>query len=215
LYHKKRGKALKGFILKIQKAKNEDIIVTILSEKRVAKYYRFYGARHSILQMGYLIDFEIKESSSFLPQVRGISHIGFPWIYDREKLMLWHRFISIFEPHFRDVDEIDEFYYNTLLKAANRWHKQSAKRLIVESYFNILKYEGRVQSLSKCILCKQSIEHSIALLDGFLPAHSSCCNLEPLDTKAIVELFTTTSTIKLDDNSIDRLYLIALKGFLI
>ncbi|HGZ70867.1 MAG TPA: recombination protein RecO, partial [Nitratifractor sp.] len=32
---------MKGFILKLQRAKDEDMIVTILNQERVAKYYRF------------------------------------------------------------------------------------------------------------------------------------------------------------------------------
>ena len=206
---------LKGFILKVQKAKNEDIIVTILSQNSVKKYYRFYGARHSILQLGYLIDFETEESGTYMPQVRRVSHIGFDWLYNREKLMLWHRFISIFEPHFRDINEIEPFYYESLLKAAKRWNKQSAKRLIVETYINILKYEGRVLPLSTCVLCKQKIENSISVIDGFLPTHSSCSHTESVEYKAIKRLFEEATTIDLDDNTIDRLYLIALKGFLI
>ncbi len=191
------------------------MIVTILSPKKVVKYYRFFGARHSILQLGYLIDFEVEDSGNFLPRVRSITHIGFPWIYDREKLMLWHRFISIFEPHFRDISDIDNFYFDLILNAANRWNRQSSKRLIVESYINILKYEGRILPINSCILCKQTIDSDLSLYDGFLPVHSSCSHLEPISYKALLKLFEDSSSIDLDDNSIDRLYLIALKGFLI
>ncbi len=215
MYHNIKDKILKGFILKLQKAKNEDIIVTILTAKSVTKYYRFYGARHSILQLGYLIDFESEESHNFLPKIRKISHIGFPWLYNREKLMLWHNFISIFEPHFRDISNIEPFYYDTILKVAKRWDKQSPKRLIVESYISILKYEGRIKPLSKCIICKRDIEDNISVIDGFLPTHSNCSNTQTINKKALEKLFLTASSIDLDDNIIESLYLIALKGFLI
>jgi len=104
---------MKGFILKLNRAKGEDMVVTVLSEHNVGTYYRFYGARHSVLQLGYLIDFEVEQDkANFLPRLRGVTHIGFPWLYDRAKLMDWHRFISIFEPHFRDVNEITSFPLN-------------------------------------------------------------------------------------------------------
>jgi recombinational DNA repair protein (RecF pathway) len=213
LYHKLKRNSIKGFILKHQLAKGEDIIVTVLSKDRVEKYYRFYGARHSILQMGYLIDFESQESSNFLPRIRSISHNGFSWLYNREKLFMWHKFISIFEPHFKDVKEIDPIYYDTLLDCAIKWDKQSPKRLIVEAYTKLLSFEGRLQPLNRCVICNQKIEDTISLVGNFMPAHSSCAKVEPIKFSNIEHLFKTNSTIWLDDNAIERLYLIALKSF--
>jgi len=163
--------------------------------------------------MGYLIDFEIEESNNFLPRVRSISHNGFNWLYNREKLMLWHQFISIFEPHFRDVKDVDPIYFNTLLDCARKWDKQSSKRLIVEAYTKLLNYEGRLQPLNRCSICNQKIEDSLTLLGNFIPAHSSCANSEAIKKEYAEYLFKTNSTIWLDDNIIDRLYLIALKSF--
>jgi len=166
---------LKGFILKLQRAKDEDMIVTILNRKRVAKYYRFYGARHSILQMGYLIDYEEEyDKANFLPRLRSVSHIGFSWLYDREKLMLWHQFIAIFDRHFFDIDTVESFYFDTLLEAAKRWERQSAKRLIVETFLKILHYEGRLQNPNSCVICNAQIEQECSFIKGFLPTHPSC-----------------------------------------
>ncbi|HHD80915.1 MAG TPA: recombination protein RecO, partial [Campylobacterales bacterium] len=87
---------MKGFILNIRKAKNEDIIVTVLSNCEVRSYYRFYGARHSILQLGNLIDFEVQESKNgFMPQIRKISHISFTWISSTNHLSIWQNFIKL------------------------------------------------------------------------------------------------------------------------
>ena len=62
---------IKGFILSVRKSKNEDSIALVLSPTEVRTYYRFFGARHSILQLGNLIDFEVEgEGSSFLPRLR-------------------------------------------------------------------------------------------------------------------------------------------------
>jgi len=205
---------LKGFVLKITKAKNEDIIVRVLSRDLIKSYYRFYGARHSVLQMGYLIDFETEEDNKgFMPRLRSVSHIGFPWLYDREKLMLWHRFVAIFEPHLRDVTEIESFFYDTLLEAAKRWHKQSPKRLIVESFVKILKSEGRLYEPNRCIICNKNIKESVAIVKSFLPAHEQCVNQKGFAKSSIKELFETNSSINLSDETIEELADIVLKGF--
>ena len=163
--------------------------------------------------MGYLIDFEVEESGNFLPRLRHVSHNGFTWLYNREKLFIWQKFINIFEPHFRDVKEIDSIYYNTLLECATKWDKQSPKRLIIEAIVKLLRYEGRLRPLNRCVICNQNIENNLSLIDGFLPTHSSCSKLEPIRKEYIEYLFTKDSTIWLDDNIIDSLYLIALKSF--
>jgi len=95
--HCKGEDNMKGFVLGLRKAKNEDSIALVLSHKDVRTYYRFFGARHSILQLGNLIDFEVEgEGSSFLPRLRSLSHLGFPWLFDKNKLLLWHNFIKLF-----------------------------------------------------------------------------------------------------------------------
>jgi len=90
----------------------------VLTREHIRTYYRFFGARHSILQLGNLIDFEVEgEDGRFLPRLRSLSHIGFPWLFERNRLMLWHNFIQKFVPHLKDADEIDPFYFNLLLDA--------------------------------------------------------------------------------------------------
>ncbi|MEJ2489060.1 MAG: hypothetical protein P8Y50_04545 [Sulfurovaceae bacterium] len=65
------------------------MIALILSKNEIKSYYRFYGARHSILQVGYLVDFENENRySSFMPQLRSLSHIGFSWLKDKNRLLL-------------------------------------------------------------------------------------------------------------------------------
>ena len=205
---------MKGFILKLNRAKNEDMVVTILSEHTVDSYYRFYGARHSVLQLGYLIDFEVEQDkSNFLPRIRSITHNGFQWLYNREKLMNWHRFISIFEPHFRDVKEIDSFYFYSLLDTAKKWEKQNSRRLIVETFTNILKYEGRINNLSKCVICGSKIENELSLIKGFMPTHPFCSHSVAVDKNSIENLFGTSSTLMLNDDTVEVLSEIALKGF--
>jgi len=110
---------MKGFIVALRRAKNEDSIATILTENSIKSYYRFFGARHSILQLGNMIDFEVEgEDSRFMPRVRGMSQMSFPWLYERNRLFIWHNFVRLFEPHLRDAQELDSFYYDLLLSAA-------------------------------------------------------------------------------------------------
>jgi len=67
---------MKGFVVALRRAKNEDSIAIVLSEKTIQSYYRFFGARHSILQLGHLIDFEVEgEDGRFMPRLRNLSQM--------------------------------------------------------------------------------------------------------------------------------------------
>jgi hypothetical protein len=204
---------MKGFVLSLRKVKNEDTIALVLSAKDVRTYYRFFGARHSILQLGNLIDFEVEgEGSSFLPRLRSLSHIGFPWLFDRNRLLLWHNFIKRFEPHLKDTEEIDSFYYNLLLNAAKKWDRQNPKRIVCESYIELLDYEGRLYPEENCYICEQRIEEDISLMQAFKPAHPACIYSSALPTKKILDFFKTKKTVFLEDHEVDYLFEIVMKG---
>ncbi len=49
---------MQGYIIHITRVKDEDLIVTILTQNVIKTTYRFYGARHSSVHLGYKIDFE-------------------------------------------------------------------------------------------------------------------------------------------------------------
>ncbi len=53
---------MQGYILDVKPVKDDDLIVTILTPTRVYTTYRFYGARHSNINVGYKIDFEIEHN---------------------------------------------------------------------------------------------------------------------------------------------------------
>ena len=204
---------MKGFILSVKKAKNEDSIAVVLTNQDIRTYYRFFGARHSILQLGNLIDFEVEgESSSFLPRLRSLSHLGFSWLYDKNKLLLWHNFIKKFEPHLRDAETLDSFYYDLLLDAAKKWDKQNPKRIICECYITLLAYEGRLYPDEKCFICEQRIEEDIALMQSFKPAHPSCIYGPSLPTKKILDFFISKKTVFLEDFEVDYLFDVVMKG---
>ncbi len=167
------------------------------------------------MQLGYLIDFEEEvDGANFLPRLRRVSHIGFPWLYEREKLALWHRFIMLFNNHLQDIIELESFYYNLLLESAKKWHKQSSKRLIVEGFIKTLSYEGRLYSTKRCIICNKIIEEeSINLVNTFMPTHTFCSKGISFKKKSIDKLFQSQSTLNLDDNEVEKLLPIIFKGF--
>jgi len=205
---------MKGFILSVKKAKNEDSIARVLTNTDIKTYYRFFGARHSILQLGNLIDFEVEgEDGRFMPRLRSLSHMGFSWLFDKNKLLLWHNFIKKFEPHLRDAEALDTFYYDLLLSAAKKWDKQNPKRIICESYITLLEYEGRLYELDRCYICEQGIKEDISLMQAFKPAHPNCIYSSSLPTKKILDFIDTKKTVFLEDEEINYLHNIVMKGF--
>jgi len=204
---------MKGFILSVSKAKNEDSIARVLSSTEIKTYYRFFGARHSILQLGNLVDFEVEgEDGRFMPRLRSLSHMGFPWLFDKNKLLLWHNFIKKFEPHLRDAESLETFYYDLLLLAAKKWDKQNPKRVVVESYITLLDYEGRLYAQDKCFICEQRIEEDIALMQAFKPAHPNCIYSPSMPTKKLLDFIETKKTVFLDDDEVDYLHEVVMKG---
>jgi hypothetical protein len=204
---------IRGFILNVRKAKNEDSIAVVLSEKEIRSYYRFFGARHSILQLGNLVDFEVDgEDGRFLPRIRSLSHLSFPWLFDKNRLLLWHNFIKLFEPHLKDAEEVDSFYFDLLLDAAQKWHRQNPKRIVCESYIKLLKFEGRIHHEEQCYICEQPIKEDISLMQAMIPAHPECLYSASLPKEKIFEFFESKKTVFLDDDEVEYLFEIVMKG---
>jgi len=204
---------MRGFIINIRKSKNEDVIVTVLSNESIKSYWRFFGARHSILQIGNLVDFEVQESkSNFMPQMRSLSQISFPWLFNSNQLLIWQNFIRLFEPHLKETTSIEPFYYELLLEIAKKWDKQNPKRLAVEAYMKLLHYEGRLYDSGFCYICEGILEEQVGLMRAFLPAHPNCIYAQALNKQSIFTLFDTQSTLYIEDAIVDYLYGILLKG---
>lgn len=204
---------MRGFIINIRKAKNEDVIVTVLSNESVKTYWRFFGQRHSILQIGNLIEFEVTEGKkNFMPNMRSLSQHSFPWIFSKSHLIVWQDFIKLFEVHFKETTEIKNFYFNLLLSIAKKWDKQNPKRLTIEAYITLLIEERRLYNNNFCRICQNQLEDKIGLMRAFIPVHPQCIQSSSLDKKDIFRLFNTKSTIHMEDNSIQALYQILLKG---
>ncbi len=204
---------MQGYIIDIKAVKEDDLIVSILTENHVYTTYRFYGARHSNINIGYKIDFELETNlKSSIPRLKDVMQLGFQWIFDSEKLYCWQRFIKLFYPHLKDVEEIDDFYFKLLDKLAHKMIKQNPKRAICKSYLKLLNQEGRLHSDFHCLLCEQEITNEISLVRGFMPVHPNCTYSKPFEFKKIEELFKEKTLISFEDDEIEYLWSIILQG---
>jgi len=204
---------LQGFIIKVNRYKDEDLIVTIITQQNLQTLYRFYGARHGVINLGFKIDFEaIKSLKSTIAQLRDVIHLSYPWITDRYRLSIWQQFINLFYPHLKDADEIGTFYFNLLEHAATTWHQQNPKRIAIESYIRILKHEGRLHDEFICLYCEEQILERISLLRAFLPSHPECSHRLSVSEKTLRKLYDDESTLFMSDKEVDILWYILLEG---
>lgn len=205
---------MQGYIIRITPSRDEDLIVTILTKSAIQTAYRFYGARHSTINLGYKIDAELIHSTkSNIPQLRNILHLSHSWQHKRERMLFWQNFIGLFYEHLKGIEEIDEFYFNLLEDVSLKMDKQNPKRLQVEAYAKLLEYEGRLHVNPRCFLCEEEIKEDIALARAFLPAHSSCLSASPMNALHVKSFLETKSTLLLDDELVQKLWQIMLEGF--
>jgi hypothetical protein len=205
---------MQGFIININRVKDEDLIVTIVSKKSLDTLYRFYGARHGVINLGFKIDYE-KEASlkSTIIRLKDVIHIGYKWINNHQKLKLWHDFISLFNKHLRDAEELDSFYFDILEHASQTWDKQNPKRVAIESYVKILEHEGRLHEEFYCFLCSSEIkEDDISLIRAYLPTHKECTHTLGIKKEPLIELYKTKSSLFLSDKEVNRMWIILLEG---
>jgi recombinational DNA repair protein (RecF pathway) len=189
------------------------MVATILAKDGVHTYYRFFGARHSILQFGHLVDFEVEgEGESYLPRMRQLSHIGFPWLYDNKRLLQWHNYLKLFEPHLRDTETLEPFYFELLLDAAKKWSKQNPKRIVCENAVALLRHEGRLHDEEHCYICENPIGDEVALMQAYIPAHPACIQSPGLRKEKLHYFFESGKSLYLDDGEVEYLYRLAMRG---
>jgi len=203
---------MQGYILHTNKVKDEDLIVTILTKTQVYTTYRFYGARHSTINIGFKIDFELETTKNDIKRLKDIIQLGYPWILNRNKLYLWQQYLKLFYNHLKDVDTIDSFYFDLLDDLAHRLTRQNSKRAIIENYIKLCKYEGRLEEHFTCILCELPIKDSISLIRAFKPVHSKCTYGKNIELKKIEKLFIEDNSIALDDTECEYLWNILMQG---
>ncbi len=205
---------MRGFILNTVKVRDEDLIVRILTKKEVLTLYRFYGSRHSYINVGYLIDFVVEETpKATIKRLRNVTQLPFSFLFDIEKMLNYKIFVSLLNKHLSDVTKIDDFYYNLLIDIINNLEKRNAKRLLLESYVKLLEKEGRLHKDFICFLCEKEIKENIALARAFLPAHEKCIYEKGFNKEKIKELFVNKKTLLFSDKEIERLWKIMNLGF--
>lgn len=204
---------MQGYIINLNRVKEEDLIVTILSKENLHTLYRFYGARHGVINLGFKIDYEIQESSKgTISRLRDVIHIGYKWINDSHLLRLWQDFTLLFFKHLKESEDIGSFYFELLNSAEKNWDKQNPKRVAVESYVKLLEHEGRLHKDMYCFLCSKAIEGDISLIRAYLPTHTYCSHTFAINRAALIELYKNKSSLFLSDKEIERLWNIMLEG---
>lgn len=204
---------MQGYIINLNKVKDEDLIVTILAKGNLDTLYRFYGARHGTINIGFKIDYEKDPSSkSTISRLKDVIHIGFKWINDYKLLRLWQDFLSLFHKHLKDAEDIGDFYFELIDNASREWNKQNPKRVAIETYVKILEHEGRLHREFNCFLCSMPIEDDISLIRAYLPTHQKCTHTLSINKQALNELFENKSSLFLSDKEVDRLWLVLLEG---
>jgi hypothetical protein len=203
---------MQGYIIDIKPVKDDDLIVTILSENKLITAYRFYGARHPNINIGYKIDFELENTRANIPRLKDVIQLGFPWILDNEKMYCWQRYIKLFYPHLKEIEELDPFYFYSLENLIHIMTKQNVLRAICESYITLLEHEGRLHTDFECLLCEIPINDNVSLVRGFLPVHAQCTHSRVFEFKKIKDFFEKKKMIDLDDSEVEYLWNILLQG---
>lgn len=203
---------MQGYIIDIKPVKDDDLIVTILTENELLTTYRFYGARHSNINIGYKIDFELENTRANIPRLKDVLQLGFPWILDYEKMYCWQRYVKLFYPHLKELEQLDPFYFYSLENLVHIISKQNVLRAICESYITLLEYEGRLHIDFECLLCEVEITENLTLVRGFLPVHTQCVRGRSFELKKIKELFEKKKIINLNDDEVEYLWDVLLQG---
>jgi len=198
---------MKGFVLSTVRVKEEDLIVRVLTQKEVLSLYRFYGARHSYINVGFLIDFQVEESyKTTIKRLRNVVQIPFKFLFNQEKTLFFKEYIRLLNKHFIDVSEVDGFYFDSLVALCENLDKRDVKRAIIEHYVSLLQKEGRLHKEFECFLCEKKIENRVALVRSFLPAHEKCVLSEGFEMQKIKLLFEEKKSLLFNDDEIERLW---------
>ena len=203
---------MQGYIIDTKTVKDDDLIVTILCENELITSYRFYGARHSNINIGYKIDFELEKTKSSIPRLKDVMQLGFPWILNTQKMYAWQRYLKLFFSHLKELEELEPFYFFLLDNLVLKIEKQNVLRAILESYLLLLEHEGRLHTDFECLICEVEINSILSILRGFLPVHKECIKGKVFDYKKIKELFLSKKTINLKDEEVENLFEILLFG---
>lgn len=203
---------MQGYIIDLKVVKDDDLIVTLLCENELITSYRFYGARHSNINIGYKIDFELEKTKSSIPRLKDVIQLGFPWILNNQKMYAWQRYLKLFYPHLKELEDLEPFYFFLLDNLVSKIEKQNVLRAILESYLLLLDHEGRLHTDFECLICEIKINSNLSMIRGFLSVHKECIRGKVFDYKKIKEFFLTKKSINLNDNEVENLFEVLLLG---
>lgn len=198
-------------MLDIKAVRDEDLWVGILTSTQVRRLYRFYGARHSVIQVGHHIDFE-EESEGVIPRLRHVIHLGYVWERDNAKRYWWQQYLRLLHRHLHEVGIVEGFYCELLEQVAKRLEKQEARRAILEAHAKLLKHEGRSESLERCFLCEAELGEGVALARGFLGAHPSCVYGVKMERGRVERFLRECNATHLEEEEIEELWKILMQG---
>lgn len=213
MLHFGKRQVMQGFILRTQPVRDEDLLVSILTQNELVLAYRFYGARHASITQGYKIDFELAQKAGFLPHLKGTLHLGYKWLYERERLAVWQIFMRLMYAHLKDASQLESFYFEICQDCCEKLNRQNPKRVVLEAYIRILEFEGRLGSDLLCFLCSKACDDELCLVRGFLCAHKLCHQGASFKKADISELFASKTSAHLSDEIVSKLYYIMLEGF--
>lgn len=196
-----------GYILDIRKSREEDLIVSVLTTSSLKVLYRFYGARHSAILMGHKIDFEEEENNSFLPRMRDVMHINFKWIYNKDKLFAWQKFIKFLHSHLKDVTNIPSFYFQLLESVNKNINHQCYKRSMIEHFISMRKFEGLMGDDFLCTSCHKPIKDILVINKELNPYHNNCsAGFVSFNASEVQGLFEDENSFSISDDNINKIY---------
>lgn len=204
---------MQGFISGIRKLKNEDIIVHIITQSHFLTLYRFYGIRHSIIQIGRKIDFEVDYNGIFMPRLRAISQLGFEWENDYQKMHYFQGFMRLLDKHLSGTEEISNFYFELLNRALVIMTRQRPNRALLDLYALLLENEGRKALGDFCFICDEILGDKIRVARGFLSAHTHCINSDfEIERARFFEFLGNNKSAILDENEVEGLVSVLMQG---
>lgn len=205
---------MQGFILSKTSVKNQDLILRVLTPLKLKELYRFYGMRHSIIEVGRKIDFDIQSDGYFLPKIHNILQLGYEWEREYERVYVWRRLMSLLNSHLKEISEIESFYFELLDWGAHILDKQHPLRVAIEMGAKLLEYEGRNTRFSDdcCFVCQESLGERVALGRAFLFAHPTCIHSEVLEKNKMIEFLNTSSSFLLSDDEVERVWNVLNQG---